>query len=470
MKLKVRLSILFAVVFAGITLLLNAYIYFSYADFRREEFFQRLRTKAVNTLHLLEDLQEIDAEKLRVIGQNTLNPLYEEKIYIFDNQHQLVYSSIDSNHAVSYSERLLNQIEEKQYIEYIDADNQHEQIGLKTKYKGHDYIILASAYDNVGRRKLQNLIYTLLIASFMGIVIGAVTGYMFMQRAFKPIEVLSYNIKSITERNLQQLVPVNPRQNDEIAELAYSFNQMLQRLDAAFDSRKAFVRHASHELRTPIARMMSDAEQALGRNLSEQEYKAVLQVLVKDLDQLSELINSLLLLSRTAKLEHADGLKPERIDDILFETIDKAMSVRPNLKVSVEFLPENLEASDIFSLSCDKSLISTVFINMLENAAKYAPDQKVNVYLDEDDEMIYAYFINGGKTLTPEEQGYLFTPFFRASNSASQVGHGLGLSICNRVARYYGGYVQYSISAEKQNQFLVTFSKKMEGKNYYTEI
>src|SRR5690606_33203124 len=101
--------------------------YVLYANYRNDEFYMRLKEKALTTSRLLSEVKEVDEDLLKIIDKNTINEMYKEKVVIYDKDNKLIYSSIDDE-AVSINTALLSRVRKKEYIEYLEREN--EVVGL----------------------------------------------------------------------------------------------------------------------------------------------------------------------------------------------------------------------------------------------------------------------------------------------------------------------------------------------------
>jgi len=443
MKIRTKLTLLFALIFSALILLLNLFIYYSYADMRKDEFYLRLEAKSNNTLRLLADVDDIDHALLRVVDKNTINAMYEEKTLVFNADKKLLYSSLD-NHPVNYSAELLDEIMEKGEVYFTDPDTKSEVLGQYSIFgPGRSYIVLSTAYDRYGIEKLEDMRNTLLIASFIGITLAVLLGYWLIYKGFSPLEVLNKNIRSITEQNLNIQVHVKKGAKDEFSELAESYNQMLLRLYDAFDRQKTFVHHASHELRTPVSVMMSEVEIALKGEEENSDRHNMLTEMRNSLDKISDLINSLLLLSKIQDM--ADRrFQTERVDEIVFAAAETVSERMPQFKPVIHFAEVELSDENL-QVPCHKYLIKILLGNLMENGSKYSDDGRVEITIHPDPEFVTVEFVNGGPTISAADQKKLFTPFFRSANASGKPGHGLGLSVCERIATYHGAELKYAI-------------------------
>ncbi|NJM94566.1 MAG: HAMP domain-containing protein, partial [Cytophagales bacterium] len=233
MNYKLRLVLLFMVFFILILTGILFFIYTSYADFRTEAFYDRLRKKSLTTAKLLLEVKEVDRDLLRIIDQNSINKMLDEKVLIFNSRNKLIYSSIDDE-PIHYSPRLLAQVRQVGEIIYTDADGD-ETIALHYTESGKDYVILASAYDLYGRRKLKNLVQILAASLLIAALLISGAGYIYVRQIFQPIDQLNRSIQSISENKLDAYLATS-NSEDELNQLAANYNKMLERLNRAFAS------------------------------------------------------------------------------------------------------------------------------------------------------------------------------------------------------------------------------------------
>lgn len=439
MNFKIRSAVLFTALVGALLLTSYTAIYFLYAEFKEDEFYLRLEQKALTTYKLLIEVKEIDHDLLKLIDRNTINALYNEKVLIFNEKHELIYSSIDDQ-AVSYSAELLNEIEQKGTIKYHDGT--FEVIGISLVDKGHKNLIIASADDIFGDTKLENLFYILLVSFIAALAITALLSYFYVKQAFAPLDVLNRQITRIRQNRLNERVPVTKSQ-DELNQLANNFNQMLNRIESAFQVQRSFIQHASHELRTPLANLVMSCESALHKDLSQHEYRALIESLNEEHRNLVELTNALLLLSRYENESDQVSMQETRADEILFAVMDEVQAQYPQHVIQFNFdhLPQNEQE---LIVKGNEVLLKTALGNLLRNACKYTDNQKVVINLVVTPEMVSFAFINTGQTVDDDELDLLMHPFFRGKNAGTRKGYGLGLSIAHRIVELHKGKLSYS--------------------------
>ncbi len=449
MNLKVKSALLFTAIVAAILLVSYVFIYFSYKWYKEDEFFLRLEQKALTTYKLLTEVKEIDYDLLKVIDKNTINEMYNEKVLIFDENYKLIYSSID-DHPVTYSIDLLKKIEHEQKIAY--RINNQEVVGISVQFKNKKAIIMASAYDTYGSKKLYNLLIILIGSYFAALVLTAILAYFFVKQTFTPIEVLNKQITRINQNRLNERVPES-ESADELNQLAKNFNQMLNRIELAFKVQRSFIQHASHELRTPLANLITSCELALNKNLTAEEYKTVIKSLNEEHLNLVEVTNALLLLSQhEGKINQTDAVVL-RADEALFETIDEVQQGFPSHIIKFN-IKDDVTQEQLY-INFNPPLLKTVFNNLIRNACKYSENKVVNIKVETKDNHLNIHIENDGEKLTAEEIPFLMEPFFRGNNAISKKGFGLGLSITKRIAEMYKTQIIYT-STTDTNVFTIS--------------
>jgi signal transduction histidine kinase len=419
-------------------------IYTLYSDFKKDEFFLRLEQKAYTTYKLLIDVQEVDNDILKLIDKNTLNALYDEKVLVFNAQHQLIYSSID-DHAVAYSDSLLNLIEKKEVLQFSVDDR--EVVGIFMHEHNHKGIVIASATDNFGRRKLQNLLYILVISYFSALVFTALVSYFYVKQVFVPLEIVNLQINRITENRLNERVTVKNKK-DELGQLATNFNEMLDRLQTSFQIQKSFIQHASHELRTPLANLVASCEAALNKNLTVEDYKVLVQSLHEEHKNLVALTNALLMLSKYENLSENIEWPEIRIDEVLFQTIEETQELFPQQHILFDYnaMPEE---ESFLEIRGQHILLKTAFGNLMRNACIYGNGDNIRVQLSVQSTHTTIAVSNKGALINDNDIKYLFEPFFRGDNSVHKKGYGLGLAIAHRIFQLHHATLTYS--ADKHN-------------------
>ncbi len=460
MKVRIRFVLILTLVVSAIVGLSILLIYFLYADARRDDYTKRLWAEAYHSYINYYNISSIDKEDL--IEMHTYFPgvLFNLEVIMLDDSGTIILKKPDTLHY-EVNSRLLEKIKssgESGY--YYKVENNNEATGFYFSDAGHNSYVIASAYDKFGIIRLAKLRIIMIFVTLGAIIITALFSFFHVIHATQPLVKLSLQMRRVTESNLKDRFRVGRGniKDNELVQIATNFNNMIDRLEHAFEMQKSFVHNASHELRTPLANMLSQTEAALRKDLTPEEAKAVLQSLKEDQHELIELSNSLLLLSQYEKIQGSQDWPALRIDEVLYDTIAAIKKMLPNSSINLEFsvMPEN-ELS--LSVKGNDTLMRSAFRNLIKNALQYSDDRHVGITIGADEKEISIFFDNRGKTLDWEERTRLFIPFFRGVNARRKKGFGLGLSIVKRIVTLHEGKIAYDIIDGNINRFKVTFPK-----------
>jgi signal transduction histidine kinase len=448
-SLRIRFALGFTLLFAvflGTALII---IYISYADFRKDEFYRRLKDRALTTFRFLVEVEQIDNEILKLIDKNTMNSLYDEKILIYKDK-QLIYESLNK-HVIDVDDTLFNLAAINKT--YNTVQNQYEVVALNIKQGNASYTVVASAYDKFGRRKMNFLKWVIVIVYTSGLLLSGFATYLFVKQVIKPLDSLNKNIENITSENLHlRLVEIG--QGKEVNKLATSFNHMLVRLEQSFNFQKDFIHYASHELRTPLTAMIGVTETALAKDLPNEQYRVILQKLYDQQQELTNMTNSLLLLS-DKKLQQK--LYPQlRVDELVFRSVEIVRNIFTSAKIEVN-IDGFIASEDAMMVTGNEPLLLMAINNLLKNAIQYSSDKVVFITIRTDGQRKVIEFKNEGDFFPEEEKKLLFTPFYRGSNAGGSRGYGLGLPLVRQIAELHNANIEY-YREDRYNVFILSFN------------
>lgn len=436
-SLRVRFAIGFSLLFTVFLAIALLIVYFSFADFRKDEFYRRLKDRALTTFKLLIEVDQVDQELLKLIDRNTLNSLYNEKVIIYEG-YQVIYISIDDI-KLQHDASLLAQA--KLEGEIFTTKGADELVAMHVQQNNKEYTILAEAFDKYGRRKMRFLKWVIIIVYFSGLIIGWTATYFFVKKVIAPLESLKSNLHNINSASLG--IRLNEEgQGDEVNSLAANFNQMLERLQQSFSIQKDFVHYASHELRTPLTAMIGITENALGQNLQPRQYQQALEQLYHQQQNLTGITNSLLLLS-DYKIVTEREYPSVRLDELLFRSVEIIQALFPDALIEVN-LEGSASSEELLMVNANEPLLSMAFNNLLKNALQYSIDKRAMVIVRFIEHEKAVIFKNAGEPLLAEEARMIFTPFYRASNASMIKGSGLGLPLVKQIAELHKATIGYN--------------------------
>jgi two-component system sensor histidine kinase ArlS len=451
MTLKNRISLLVSLLFTILFGLASTVIFVLYSNFRKEEFRDRLEIKALSNIKLLVNVKEVDDQLLKMIDQNSINKLYDEKTLVFDSHYKLIYSSIDDA-KINWSIDDLKYL--KKHKTFFKQQGDYEVYGVFYDTKDKDFYALISATDDYGKRKLLFLRYTLIVSYiFFTCICWVLTSFM-VKKAMSPLIIFHQKIKNINENNLDTRIESKSTKN-EIDLIANEFNFMMDRIEISYQKQKEFTAHASHELRTPLSRITSQIENTITDPATSDKGKSFLKTILSDVNQLTELINSLLILSKIDNKNH-ENYGVQRMDEILFSAIESLNKSYPDFVILFE-MEENDNLDTALEIKGNKNLLEIAIGNVLKNACVYSDNQQAKVKISSENSHLIISISNTGNTLSEKEQKNLFQPFMRGENSKGTNGFGLGLRIVNRILTLHKAKIKYSIPEKNTNLFQLIF-------------
>jgi signal transduction histidine kinase len=450
-KIAINISVAFSIIFGTSAIL----VYLSFSSFRKEEFKARLLEKALTTSKLLIEVKEIDSQLLTLIDRNSLNKIYNEKTLVFNNEFKLVYSSIEDE-SINYDLSEIKALKEKK--EFYRSQDGKDILGIYYDSNKVDYYILVSAEDKYGYSKLSYLFYSLLVIFFAGTSLVWLTTYYFIKRLLKPLDNFQKKITYIDVNKLNYSIE-SKGESTEINLLTIAFNKMLARLEKSFIAQKEFTANASHELRTPISRLTLQLENLILKGNHPASTLKYLTSMQQNINQMSELTTSLLILSKVSSSTNDLQFKTERIDEIIFSAMKKVKNVHQDFIIHFDIDKDCLEESSL-EINANSSLLEIAFANLFLNAYLYSFNRESFIHiLSEKKSRIKVFISNNGSELTEEEQINLFKPFVRGNNSRNIDGSGLGLRICKRILDYHGAKISYQSKTKNEHQFILDFSE-----------
>jgi len=447
MKIRNKILFYFSLIIPAITAIAFLVIYILSSENREESFQMRQKEKIATTLEFLSDIRESDADIIETLDQITINELYNEKLLLFNENKELIYSNI-VDIPVPVSKDILVQLNPKnKWIE--TKDDLYDVVGTYIHRKGKIYYGISKAYDDFGYSKLRYLKY-ILILTFISITIVIVLVSFYISRKItNPLENITTQISSYDfSSNFQPIAFKDTR--DEIAVLANVFNELMTRMNEAFAFQKHAIHHISHELKTPIAILVSNFER-MEKETNPEALKAQIKNQKEDTRSLSEIINSLL---EIAKIETTNEHFNERfrIDELIFDVSDNLKNVYPDFVFSVDYL-EPIDEGQL-EITGNSRLMKAVLSNLMENAINYSSDNHASIRIESQGQLEIC-FENKGEILTKQEVNYLFKHFFRGGNSKGKKGFGLGLVFVNRIITMHGGSITYEATSKNINRFRI---------------
>jgi signal transduction histidine kinase len=323
------------------------------------------------------------------------------------------------------------------------------------------YLVQIAAPMHPVEDNLEPMRLLFLILIPVGLILSGGAAYLISVFAFKPIMKMVKTAETISATTLDARLDL-PKVKDEVYLLGRALNEMIERIDGAIKSQRQFVADASHELRTPLTIIKSELEFA-NRSARKSNLKGSIETSLAELDHLSTMVNDLLTLARLDAAQMKLETSTVRLDEMLIECIQTVRGIAQKKKVRLKLFVE--EAVEIQG---DHKKLMSVFLNLLDNAIKYSPKNKVvsaTLTMRGDVHRTALIAVNDSGPGIPEsEHERIFTRFYRGTQSRSQTeGSGLGLAIARRFVELHGGHIVLQSAEGRGSSFTVELPISDDG-------
>lgn len=296
-------------------------------------------------------------------------------------------------------------------------------------------LVVAHEQSNY-QRTLNTLALIILLIFPISVALSLVIGYLIAGRVLAPVAAITAKAREIGADNLSARLPVGDAEN-EFSTLATVFNQSFSRLEDSFERLRRFTADASHELRTPLTAIRSIGETALQQNINP-DCRETIGSMLEETDRLVQTVESLLLLSRVDG--NAIQKEPVELADLLADVVDFISVLAEEKQQQLQFV-----CSTSLRLPADACMLRRAFLNLVDNAVKYAPEDTivtVRFYQNADNDRIVE-IVDQGTGVPEQEKERVFDRFYRIDNGRTREkgGSGLGLAIAKASIEAHGGSI-----------------------------
>ena len=289
------------------------------------------------------------------------------------------------------------------------------------------------------------------------LLVAAAVGWFMARRAVSGVEAVTRTARKISEGSLQERVPVKPT-GDEIDQLATTFNQMLDRIQALVTEIKEMNDNIAHDLRSPIARIRGLAEVTLTTGKSPADFEVMTASTIEECDRLLDMINTMLAISKTeAGVEKVSHDKVD-IATLIGNACELFEALAEEKNVALR-----CHAPEKTMVLGDARMLQRMLANLLDNAVKYTPPGgAVEILLSESEKKDLTIAIRDtGIGISEADLAHVFERFYRCDRSRSQPGTGLGLSLARAIARAHGGDITVMSTLDQGSTFTITLPKNV---------
>ncbi|MGG5508062.1 MULTISPECIES: sensor histidine kinase [unclassified Myroides] len=430
MKIRTRLSLQFLGLFTFLISIVLVAIYFVVADHWQKNFFKQLEDRAyiVGHNYLAED--NFTYAEFQEVLRKFPRTLPKEQIRIYTLDFNPIFIAEGD---LKWDKAILQAVVEENSVWFKHGD---EYIfGILYKDNSGDYIVMAKAVDQTGLDALKQLRSIMLISLLIALLITFILSRLFAESFLHPIKKIIQHVQTRNVDTLAEPISTAEMSKDEIRSLSETINLLFERLHESFESQKAFVAHASHELKTPIAAVLGTAEITLTQERTAEVYQQALQAIIQDTIYTDQIINNLLTLAKLDQVNY--DLSPLDFETFWWQTIDNLMLHHKNLKLN--FVVQTTEELHKLHLKANQQLLSLAVSNIILNADKFSFNQTIDLTLTSTPTTIGIEVKDYGIGIKPEDMEKLTLPFYRSSNAFSIQGTGLGLSLAFKIINIHQG-------------------------------
>ena len=302
-------------------------------------------------------------------------------------------------------------------------------------------------YNLISIEKLGPHIYIIFIL-LSSCIIGVILTALFHKRPFRPIENLLKGIEEISNGNYN--VRLHTVEFGGAARIVDSFNKMAQELGSIETLRNDFIGSFSHEFKTPINSIKGFAKLLKNKNLSDDERKEYLNIIIDESERLSQLATNTLNFTKIESQEMVLSTTEYKLDEQIRQSIlilePKWNKKKLNLNVDLE--------ETVFDGNVD--LLQQVWINLIDNAIKFTPENgDVFISLKKVQSDIVVIISDSGCGMSEETKKRMFDKFYQADKSRITQGHGLGLAIVYKIIKLAGGEIKVKSEIGQGSAFTI---------------
>lgn len=304
---------------------------------------------------------------------------------------------------------------------------------------GDAYLLVILHLLHAQNETLETIRLTFTWMILVGLLLAGTGGYFLARKSLAPVIAMGAHARRIGAQNLHERLPVL-NANDELGQLATTFNDLLDRLDQSFDRQRRFIADASHELRTPLAILRGEAEVAMSqRGRKAEDYLESLSILHEETSRLTRIVEDLFTLTRADSGQYLLSPEDLYLEEVVADCAHSARTLAREKNIEL-----TVDASSECLLRGDAGLLRRMILNLLDNAIKYtAEGGRVDIACISTNAGCEVHVKDTGAGIPRELQTRIFERFFRAdparSRSGLEGGAGLGLSIALWIAEAHHG-------------------------------
>jgi len=458
-KISIKITIVYALMFALVLLLLNASIlygvkYYLYNQANKQ--IEDIQTVILNNITSQNEQLELSNKEVFLDVPSNQN-IY---IRIIQQDGKILNSSENFNYEIKEPQDRTNTLEEKaKHLEEKDKDLLYKNVRFESKEYGIVYIQIVKNMENE-YYFIEILFAFMAIADFIGMIASLISGYIVSKRMLNPIDYITKTAENISINNLKERIEGNDS-NDELNRLVNTFNNMIDRLQGSFDRQVQFVSDASHELRTPIAVIQGYANllDRWGKDDKEVLEKSIYAIKL-EATNMANLVEKLLFLAKGDSGTQLIEKKEFYLNELVNEVVRESKIIAPN-----HIITSN--QNDTVNIIADYKMIKQLLRIFIDNSIKFTSEQnKIDISSEVQGKVVKLTISDRGIGIPEDEIENIFDRFYIVDKSRSKEkgGTGLGLSIAKWIVDMHKGSIDVESKEGTGTKITVTLNLDMQMK------
>jgi signal transduction histidine kinase len=450
MKIQLKITLLFTLLCLLVIVLLSTAVYYFANEKAFQDFYVRLELRAVIASKINFDINSQSQEVIESLRRQHVQLLPEEEEFIIRTdtidriKNTVLYKTAGEQF---FSDALKNgKAVARHRFQFFAGIIHHARPG--------EYLIIVSAVHSYAQNFLLSLQKILVIACIISTIVLFSIGLLFSRQVLSPIRNIAKRVTNISVTSLHERLEVGSGK-DEISFLAATFNDMLSRLETAFETQNNFVSNASHELNTPLTAIIGEADLSLARERDPEHYRESLRVIMSEAEKLKAITSGLLELAQSS---FHGNLVYERVnvDELVHNSMQVARNVYPRCPIRLD---QSLrpELNPDLSIRGNAQLFELAISNVLLNACKYSGDKTVTFAVAASKAHVVFIITDQGIGIPSTEIKHIFDPFFRASNVKNTKGYGIGLPLARNIVHLYKGSIEIHSRENAGTEVIIKF-------------
>lgn len=370
---------------------------------------------------------------------------------VFASSHMLYWKDIKADRNI------LNQVisTNQHLFQTIKTSSRDESIRVLYDFVAPG-VILQTGLAMETYSKFLN-IFKIVFAGAMGFIVlfAAIIGWFMAKKALFGVEKITETAKKISGASLDSRVPQTGSE-DELDQLAKTFNQMLDRIEELITSMQEMGDNIAHDLKSPVTRIRGLAEITMlnkdNKNNIE-EYRKMASSTIEESDRLLDMINTMLLISKAESGDAQFVFEKINISEIIDNACELFMALAETNSINFKY-----QIKDNIIINGDKKMLQRAFSNLLDNAFKYTEtDDSIEVVLSDINKRFIKIEVNDtGIGIDNKNLKKIFKRFYRVESSRSTKGAGLGLSLSLAIIKEHGGKINVTSKKGFGSKFVIT--------------